>query len=661
MMECLGKFFAEHGADFVEIMVSEAHEHLGTIEEKILLLEREPDDAELINEIFRAIHSIKGNAGFLGYGPLNRLSHETETVLDMARKGRLHIDHAVVNTLLEAADGLKALTHHLADALAAHTAGGEAPSALPAAIEPLCGRLQQLTHTEPSGSKPASAPSQAESRPVARPADPGDSDEAAPARLGDILVEEGAVTPGQLEAALAEQQRPIGQVLVERGAVTEPEVKEALRVQQTTRGRGIPTARDDIRVRLDRLDGVIDLVGELTVTGATLINTLHTLGHANGHGGQLSALVEQFEKLTADLQDRTMAMRMVPVRGTFQKMRRVVRDLGRKTGKRVELCLSGEDTELDKTVVEEFTDPLMHLVRNAIDHGIEPAAEREAAGKPPMGHVRLDAYHAAGEIVIEVRDDGRGIDPAAVLAKARAEGLVETDTTLSTHQIYQLLFMPGFSLTAEVTEISGRGVGMDVVKKNIARLRGRIEVESTLGDGSLFRIKVPLTLAIIHGMVVRVGRERYIIPVSNIQRSLRPTPAQVCGVYGRAEYINARGALLPLIRLHRLYGISPQTEDPSESLVVIVADSTDEQAALLVDEVLGEQQIVVKALGDLFRHEQGISGATVMADARIALILDIPTLIALAQADAPHAPDCALAPLVTAEAPHITAATVGAG
>ncbi len=325
-----------------------------------------------------------------------------------------------------------------------------------------------------------------------------------------------------------------------------------------------------------------------------------------------------------------MSMRMVPVQGVFQKMARLARDLSRQAGKPVDFVTSGEETELDRTVVDKIADPLVHMVRNAIDHGIEPSEARLQAGKRPTGRVELRAFHQAGNIVIEMEDDGRGLDKDRILKKALEQGLVEAGQELTEEEVFKLIFHPGLSTAEKVTSISGRGVGMDVVKKNIESLRGRVEISSTPGQGTTFTIRLPLTLAVIDGQVVRIGENRYIVPINSIIRSLRPTRQQLSTVQGRGEMILERGALLPLVRLHRLFGVVPATEDPTASLIVIV-EADGQKCCLLVDDLLGQQQVVIKSLGEALGQVPGVSGGAIMGDGRVTLILDVPGLVELAQ------------------------------
>ncbi len=321
-----------------------------------------------------------------------------------------------------------------------------------------------------------------------------------------------------------------------------------------------------------------------------------------------------------------MSLRMVPIRNTFQKMHRLVRDLGTRLGKQVRLITQGEDTELDRTIVEELSDPLIHMIRNAVDHGLETPEVRRARGKPPEGSVRLAAWHQGGNIVVEIQDDGAGLDRGRILAKALERGLARPDATLSDEEVFKFILAPGFSTAANVTELSGRGVGMDVVRRNIERLRGKIEIQSTSGQGTQLRIYVPLTLAIIDGLLVGIGVHRYILPTLMVRESFRPAPEVISTVQGRGEMVNVRGHLCPLLRLYAHLGLAPATTDPTESIVLVV-EADNRVRCVLVDRLLGKQEVVIKSLGEGFGHSTCLAGAAILGDGRVGLILDAQALV----------------------------------
>jgi two-component system chemotaxis sensor kinase CheA len=395
-----------------------------------------------------------------------------------------------------------------------------------------------------------------------------------------------------------------------------------------------------VKVATDRLDRLIDMVGELVIANAMVgrdIAASTTKKDDADDAARLGRNAGQMGKIVRELQDLSMSLRMVPVGNAFRKMARVVRDVAHKAGKRAELVVVGGDTELDRNVVDALGDPLVHMVRNSVDHGIEPAEEREAAGKDPVGRVELRAFHKGGSINIEIADDGRGLDPEKIVAKARKNGVLGPDEPISDADALRLIFHAGLSTAEKVTDISGRGVGMDVVKRNLENLRGRVDIASTPGQGSVFTIRLPLTLAVIDGLVVRVGPgpgedgeagQRYIVPINSVEQSLRPTPEMLSSVQGRGELLHVRGELLPLVRLHDLFDVPPRTTKPEEAIVVIVQDN-DRRCCLLVDELLGQEQVVIKSLGSLGEQVgpiKGISGGAVLGDGGVSLILDVPGL-----------------------------------
>jgi two-component system, chemotaxis family, sensor kinase CheA len=343
------------------------------------------------------------------------------------------------------------------------------------------------------------------------------------------------------------------------------------------------------------------------------------------HSPRLTRNLAQLTRITGDVQRVAMAMRMHPVSQLFQRMARLVRDLARKSGKQVHLELSGEETELDRNMVEELADPLMHMVRNAVDHGAEPPETRIAAGKDPVARLWLKAYHQGGFINIEISDDGRGLPRDKILAKARQRGLVSGGDQLSDQEVFSLIFEPGFSTAEQVTDVSGRGVGMDVVRRRVAKLRGRIDIASRPGHGATFTLKLPLTLAIIEGLVVGAGTERYIIPIYAVREMFRPSEEMLSAVPGGGEMVLVRGSLLPILRLHSRFGVTPRSADPASGVLVVV-ESTRRSFCVLVDELIGKQEVVIKSLGETFRNVRGIAGGSILGDGRVGLILDVEAL-----------------------------------
>jgi two-component system chemotaxis sensor kinase CheA len=388
--------------------------------------------------------------------------------------------------------------------------------------------------------------------------------------------------------------------------------------------------KDDgwIRVRAERLDALLDMVSELVISQSMVAEDTSLF---NAHLRELSNKVTQCTKIVRGLQDLSLTLRMVPLRATFQKMGRVVRDTAHRSRKQAELSTAGEETEVDRKLADVIADPLVHMVRNAVDHGIEPAEERVARGKPAIGKIQLRGYHAGGNVVIELADDGRGLAREKIIAKAKRQGLIAPDARLSEQEILNLIFAPGFSTSESVTDISGRGVGMDVVKRAIESLSGRIEITSRDGLGTTFAIHLPLTLAITDGMLVRVGQERYIIPTANIQMSFRPEPKQVKTLSGRGEMVMLRGTAIPMLRVHQAFQVPAAVEDPTQALVVVVGSGNGTRA-LLVDDLLGKYQVVTKSLGAAVGVVAGISGGAILGDGHVGLVIDPQGLIRSSEA-----------------------------
>ena len=573
--------------ELYQSFIAEAREHLASVEVKVVELESRPDDQEVINAIFRPFHTIKGVAGFLNLTAINRLAHALEDMLEAARGGRLTVTPATIDLILEGVDALKAMIDDLEEVIRGER---KAHRAFP--VEELIAKVRG--EMEGGGGK----------------------------LLGEVLVERGAVKEEDVKEALELQKRQphkkVGEILVERGKVKAKDVVQALREQRV--------AEATVKIEARKLDSLMDMVGELVIAQSMIRQNPALLSLPDP---KLHQDIGQLARITSELQKTAMALRMVPIRQAFQKMIRLVRDLAKKSGKRVQLQMEGEETEIDRNMVEEIYEPLVHMVRNAIDHGIEPPEERRARGKPEEGTVLLRAYHKGGNIVIEISDDGRGLDPEKILKRAREQGLVAEGEELSDKEVLHLIFRPGFSTAEEVTDVSGRGVGMDVVKKAVEKLRGRIEVESTSGEGSTFTLRLPLTLAIIDGMVLRVGEERCILPTLSIQEALKPSKEQCFTVTGKGEMIKVRDELLPLVRLHALFGL-PDGRPPWEALV-IVAESEGRKKCLLADEVLGKQEVVIKSLGEAFGAVKGVAGGAIMGDGRVGLILDVAGIFKLSE------------------------------
>jgi len=456
-----------------------------------------------------------------------------------------------------------------------------------------------------------------------------------PKPLGELLVESGAVSRETLDKALSQQKR-VGEILVEQHAVTPEQVDQALQKQkqQESVAQSKKTDTASIRVDTDKIDKLINLVGELVITQSMLSD----LG-ARFEMSQISVLLErmaQLERNTREIQERVMSIRMLPIGTAFSRFPRLVRDLSAKAGKKIQLVLSGEETELDKTVIESIGDPLTHLVRNSADHGLETPEERLDINKPELGTIRLNAFHEGGNICITVEDDGRGLNRDKILAKAVKQGLIGENEKLSDDQIWPLIFKPGFSTAEKVTDVSGRGVGMDVVKRNIEGLGGTVKIKTALGKGTTFTLKLPLTLAIIEGMTVRVGKDTYIVPLLSILESIQPKASAVKTVVGKGELINVRETYLTMIRMYEVFSLQPEYTDPTKAILLIL-ETEGERVAVMVDEILGQQQVVIKSMEQNFRKVAGVAGATILGDGTVGFILDVRGLIEMSRHAAPVA------------------------
>ena len=456
-----------------------------------------------------------------------------------------------------------------------------------------------------------------------------DGTESKPKPLGELLVESGVVSRETLNKALSQQKR-VGEILVEQHAVTPQQLEQALlkQKQQESAAQSKKTDTASIRVDTDKIDKLINLVGELVIT-QSMLSDLGSRFEIN----QLPVLLERMAQLegnTREIQERVMSIRMLPIGTAFSRFPRLVRDLSAKAGKKIQLVLSGEETELDKTVIESIGDPLTHLVRNSADHGLETPEERLDNNKPELGTIRLNAFHEGGNICITVEDDGRGLNRDKILAKAVKQGLIAENETPPDDQIWPLIFKPGFSTAEKVTDVSGRGVGMDVVKRNIEGLGGTVKIKTALGKGTVFTLKLPLTLAIIEGMTVRVGKETYIVPLLSILESIQPKAGAMKTVVGKGELINVRETYLPMIRMYEVFALSPEYTDPTKAILLIL-ETEGERVAVMVDEILGQQQVVIKSMEQNFRKVDGIAGATILGDGTVGFILDIRGLLEIAR------------------------------
>jgi two-component system chemotaxis sensor kinase CheA len=589
--------------------VSESKEHLEVASKELLNLESDPGNQEALNSVFRAFHTIKGIASFLELQEILRLAHDAENLLDMTRKGTLELTPGLVDLAFESLDLMGELIGKVKSALEGD--GRLAPEpALPGLLEKI--RL-------------AASGMVAESAPV----EPTDQ------MLGSVLVESGAVSESDVTDVLAQERavptgKKIGELLVETKKAQAKDVAEAIRRQKADKGSPVQQAsvdlKETIRVDYDRLENMVDTIGELVVAEAMITQDDHILDIKSE---TLGKKLHNFRMISRKLQELGTTIRMVPIAGTFQKMARLVRDLSKKSGKSINFRTVGEETELDRAYVDKIGDPLVHMIRNSVDHGIEMPADRVKAGKNEQALVELRAYHEGGAIIIEIRDDGRGINKEAVRAKAIERGVIQEEERLSDQEIFHLIFKPGFSTAAQVTEVSGRGVGMDVVRRNIEELRGQIQISSEEGVGTTFRLVLPLTLALIDGMVVRVGGERYIFPVLSVLETLRADAEMLHTLLGKGEMISLRDRQLPFFRLGALFGL-PEAKNEVEEALVVVVENEGREIGLLVDDLVGLQQTVIKSLGVEFAKTEGVAGGAIMADGKIGLILDVPGLFRVA-------------------------------
>lgn len=550
--------------------VLESREHLSAIEGRLLELDRDPCDTEALNAAFRGFHTIKGLAGFLELTEIQELAHEVEAVLDRARNAQLRLTSTAVDVILESADSLKRWIDHVEASLENRpTTAPEPNRALYTRIRDL---LADATGTPPSVSALAAMATAVEGQPA-----------------GPRAPEGAAIGPA-----------------------AEPTPAPVTKAHETMA----------VKVDTQKLDYLVDMTGEMVIA-ETLVR--HDPELSAAMNPRLQRNLAQLTRITAEVQKTAMAMRLVPIGPLFRRMARLVRDLARQFGKSVDMVTEGDEIELDRNIVEELADPLMHMVRNAMDHGLETPQERLDRGKRVPACLNLRAQHRAGQVVIEIADDGRGLNREKILKIARERGLVVSGEDLADTDVYNLIFQPGFSTAAQVTQVSGRGVGMDVVRRHIEKLRGRIEIHSSPGAGTTFALKLPLTLAIIDGLVVGVGPERYILPLFVVREMFRPRPETLWTVQQKGETALVRGTLLPVLRLHRSFGVAARSEDPLNSVLVVV-EVEGRRFCLVVDELIGKQEVVIKGLGDLFKGVNGVAGGAILGDGRVGLILDVDRL-----------------------------------
>jgi two-component system chemotaxis sensor kinase CheA len=658
---------------FHEAFYEESFEALDSMEAALLELDIGAPDKELINTIFRVAHSIKGGSATFGFSDIASFTHSLETLLDELRSGGMQVTVTMSDLLLKSVDVMRAMLRSVQQK---RPIDAQRVSDLQFDIELMIVQ-KPAAPPPPAASAPGATPEatarrwEITFRPFPELFARGNDPLRMLRELAELGQLESIADASALPAfdALDPQSCYLAWNLVLTGDIEESTIRQVfewaegdceLQIRLANAPRvdaasapaaahapaqavvsaaqpkleAVPRSESpvekvadsgSIRVSVEKVDELMNTVGELVITQAMLSQLGSKLEGPTAE--KLRAGLAQLERNMRELQESVMRVRMLPINVVFSRFPRMVRDLAQRLGKQIELKLTGEQTELDKTVLEKIGDPLVHLVRNSIDHGIESPEKRTAAGKSAAGTVYLDACHRGGNIAVEVSDDGGGLDKSRILAKAKDRGLVGANDVLTDEQIYELIFLPGFSTAEKTTDVSGRGVGMDVVRRNIKELGGKIELRSELGKGSKTIITLPLTLAIVDGQSVSVGGETYIVPLISIVESLRLKAQDVSRLSGRGEVFAFRGLYLPIVRLYELFGVEPRTKALDEGLIVVAEGEGHQRIGLFVDDLLGQQQVVIKSLQANYGHVEGVSGATILGDGSVALILDIPGLI----------------------------------
>ncbi len=595
--------------------LEEAVQLLEDAEQNFLSLEEAKDHQETIESLFRLAHNLKGSARAVGFSQIAEFTHSLESLLLKLKNKELTIKESTVTLLLECKDHLSQWVDLLKRDM---NASFESSELLQKIHDQIDGKDSNPAATDAAAAEAVEAPSEEESF--------------APSEVASFVAEEAMIPepeiPAQILVADPEIAAPahpphVHSAPVHAAPAPAPTPIASAAAPKPAAPAAPAKAEDEsVRVSLSRLEQLINNVGELVILQTVL----------NQHKNQIESpllqrTVTQLSKITKDLQDISLSLRMVPLKSTFQKMQRIVRDTSKALGKDIVLHIAGEQTEVDKTVVELLGDPLVHLIRNAVDHGVESGEDRVAAGKKAQGNIYLNAYHRGGQIYIEVRDDGKGLHAEKLRQKAIEKGIISPTQNLTPQQCHQLIFAAGFSTKSEVSEISGRGVGMDVVKTNIEKkLQGEIELETEVNKGTCCRIKLPLTLAIIDGMVLKVGDDRYVVPLNQVHETLQPADRDIHKVTGLGEVLNVRGESIPLLKLGGLLARKAAQRPISQSIAIVVR-SGGEPFAILVDDILGQQQIVIKQLGLEVRNLVGITGGAILGDGHAALILDLQELV----------------------------------
>lgn len=672
---------------YMGMFLEESREHLQALNRCLLDLENDPRNLSLLDEIFRSAHTIKGMSATMGFTAIAELTHEMENVLDLLRKGQLSANPTIVDTLFKCLDTLEQLVESVATntessvdtkglvATLTALATGQAP-AQPAVAAAEAGtavsasglvlsdseakvvdaanrqglRAYEVEITLREGCLLKSARAYMvmnaldQMGDVIKSVPPAEDLEKENFAYSFSVVIVGDVEPERIEQSLLSisEVEKVTVMAVTKGeatpAATEAadtpaaEVAATASVTVSAAADAPPTAvhvdkklksGQSVRVDIDKLDTLLNLVGELVINKTRLeqIGLSHRLT-------DLTETIEQMDRVTTDLQAVVMKVRMVPVGQVFNRFPRMVRDLSRDLNKEVNLIIQGEETELDRTVIDEIGDPLVHLLRNAIDHGVESPAERQAKGKNPVGEIRLIARHEGNNVIIVVEDDGAGVNPDIVKQKALEKGLITQAEAekMDAAEAVRLLFVPGFSTARVVTDVSGRGVGMDAVKTKIESLGGMVDIETKVNEGSKFKIRLPLTLAIIQALLVDVGEEIYAVPLGSIDSTINITPGDIKTIQSQ-EVILLRGQIIPIVRLNKLLGTAAAADDSQEELYVVIVHMGDQKAGVIVDTLIGQQEIVIKSLGKLLAGIKVLAGATILGDGKVALILDVGSLM----------------------------------
>jgi two-component system, chemotaxis family, sensor kinase CheA len=624
-------------SQFKDAFFEECEESLDSMEKGLLNLDADTDFNETINTIFRGAHSIKGGAATFGFVEVTEFTHVLETLLDLMRSGERIPDSDDISLLLKSVDWLRNMLVNMQNN---EPVDVEGTAHLKGQLESV---LADATATSQVNSPATSNTPTFENKEVTE--DEFDSllDNRQSKSEGKTEAGKDQITEDEFDELLEylQVQKDIQPVLSSE-VVKPPPVPEKVSIVQPVKieksksnkvEQSASTESTSIRVNTEKVDALVNLIGELVIT-QSMLSELGTDYDQTKIERMVDGLA-QLERNTRELQESVMRIRMLPISFAFNRLPRLVRDLSQSLGKKIDLKLSGESTELDKTVMEKIGDPLLHLIRNSVDHGIEDEQTRISRGKPGVGLIHLNAYHKGGSIVIEIKDDGAGLNRKKIISKAIEAKLISSADNMTDEAIYELIFRPGFSTAEKVSDVSGRGVGMDVVKRNIKDLGGNVEIKSEEGKGTMFVIRLPLTLAILDGQLIRVGKEVYIIPLVSIVESLQMKKNQLSSIVGSAELYKLRDEYIPVVRMYEVFNCDADNKNLEDGLLVVV-EGDDKRVGLLVDELLGQQQVVIKSMETNFRRVEGISGATILGDGTVAIIVDISGLIQLSHSRERH-------------------------